>query len=219
MSERILFGYYRSSAAFRVRIALALKGLDYEYRAVDLKPSANDHKAPGYLKLNPQGRVPYFIDHGFGIAQSPAILEYLDEVYPDAALLPAKAQERAWVRQLVNVVGCDIHPLNNLSVLQKLKGQFDADQSATNEWYAYWIIEGFKALEAMLLDNNYRGDFCFGNLPGMADVYLVPQIWNARRFNVALDAFPTLERIYAACQEHPAFMKAMPENQPDAPRE
>jgi maleylacetoacetate isomerase len=219
MSERILFGYYRSSAAFRVRIALALKGLDYEYRAVDLKPSANDHKAPEYLKLNPQGRVPYFIDHEFGIAQSPAILEYLDETYPDVALLPAKAQERAWVRQLVNVIGCDIHPLNNLSVLQKLKGQFDADQNAVNEWYIYWIIEGFTALEAMLLDNNFCGDFCFGNLPGMADVYLVPQLWNARRFNVELDAFPTLERIYATCEKHPAFMKAMPENQPDAPRE
>jgi maleylacetoacetate isomerase len=219
MSERILFGYYRSSAAFRVRIALALKGLNYDYRAVDLKPSANDHKAPEYLKLNPQGRVPYFVDHGFGIAQSPAILEYLDEVYPDVGLLPTKPQERAWVRQLVNVIGCDIHPLNNLSALQKLKGQFDADQNAINEWYAHWITEGFEALEAMLQASDYRGDFCFGNLPGMADVYLVPQIWNARRFNVSLDNFPILARIDAACQEHPAFMKAMPENQPDAPRE
>lgn len=217
MSERILYGYYRSSAAFRVRIALALKGLDYQYKTVDIKPSANDHKAAAYLAMNPQGRVPYFVDNGIGIAQSPAILEYLDEVYTDTPLLPARAAKRAWVRQIVNVIGCDIHPLNNLAVLQKLKSQYDAEQGAVNEWYSYWIIEGFKALEQMLSTSEYCGDFCFGNLPGMADVYLVPQVWNAHRFNVELEAFPTINRIYAACAEHPAFIKAMPENQPDAP--
>ncbi|UTW56796.1 maleylacetoacetate isomerase [Kordiimonas sp. SCSIO 12610] len=217
MSERILYGYYRSSAAFRVRIALALKGLDYQYKAVDLKPSANDHKAPDYLAMNPQGRVPFFVDNGLGISQSPAILEYLDEVYPDVPLLPSHANERAWVRQLVNVIGCDIHPLNNLSVLQKLKSEFDADQDAVNSWYSHWIVEGFTALEAMLTSSKYRGDFCFGNLPSMADVYLVPQVWNAMRFQVNLEKFPVIKRIYASCAEHPAFMKSMPENQPDAP--
>lgn len=219
MSERILYGYYRSSAAFRVRIALALKGLDYQYKAVDLKPTANDHKAADYVSMNPQGRVPYFIDSGVGISQSPAILEYLDEVYSDTPLLPVHAVERAYVRQLVNLVGCDIHPLNNLSVLQRLKSQFNADQDAVNDWYAHWILEGFQALETVLSASEYRGDFCFGNLPGMADIYLVPQVWNAQRFKVPLDKFPTITRIYASCAEHPAFIKAMPENQPDAPQD
>lgn len=213
---RTLFGYFRSSAAYRVRIALGLKGLEYKHEAVNLKPGVTEQRSAAFLNLNPQGRVPYFVDGDVRISQSPAIIEYLEEAYPRVALLPENTADRAYARQLASVIACDIHPLNNLSVLMRLKADLGADESAVNEWYAHWVREGFQALEKTLEQDSRTGKFCIGDIPGLADVYLVPQVWNARRFNVPLDDFPTLLKIDAACNELDEFKAAAPENQPDA---
>ena len=210
-----LYGYFRSSAAYRVRIALALKGLTYEDIPVNLAPGASEQRSADYLAINPQGRVPYFTDGDVAISQSPAILEYLEENYPKVPLLPPDAKGRATVRQLASLIGCDIHPLNNLSVLQTLKSDFGADEVAIQRWYHRWIIDGFTAFESLLA--NTAGQFCFGDTPTLADIYLIPQIWNARRFNTPLDAFPEIIRIETACNQLEAFRMAAPENQPDAP--
>ena len=210
-----LYGYFRSSAAYRVRIALALKGLEFENVAVNLKPGTSEQRSAEYLALNPQGRVPLFIDDDVTISQSPAILEYLEEAYSDVSLLPADAGGRATVRQLASLVACDIHPLNNLSVLQALKGDLGADDAAVQKWYDRWVIDGFTAFETLLKDT--AGHYCFGDTLTLADVYLVPQVWNARRFNTSLDAFPEIVRIDAACNSLNAFRAAAPEQQPDAP--
>jgi len=215
---RKLYGYWRSSAAYRVRIALGLKGLSYDTVAINLKPGVSEHKSERYTSLNPQGRVPFLIDGEVSLSQSPAILEYLEENYVDVNLLPSDIDERARVRQLSNLIGCDIHPLNNLSVLQRLKSQFGASEEETQAWYQHWIIEGFTALEALLQGAKETGKFCHGNTPTLADVYLIPQVWNARRFGVDLTPFPTIVQIDAACNEITAFKEAAPEVQPDAPK-
>jgi maleylacetoacetate isomerase len=215
---RKLYGYYRSSAAYRVRIALGLKGLAFDSVPVNLVPGVSEQKSANYMALNPQGRVPFLEDGDIALSQSPAILEYLDEAYPDVPLLPADIDERARVRQLSNLVACDIHPINNLSVLQRLKSQFDADDEATQIWYRHWITEGFTALEELLSSQEETGRFCHGDAPTLADVYLVPQVWNAHRFKVDMEAFPTIGRIYDACNEIDAFRAAAPEKQPDAPK-
>ena len=215
---RKLYGYFRSSAAYRVRIALGLKGLDFDHVAVNLVPGISEQKSAAYTALNPQGRVPYFIDGSVSLSQSPAILEYLDEAYLEIPLLPTGLQARARVRQLASLIGCDIHPLNNLAVLMRLKDEMNADETTVNAWYQHWITEGFTAFERLLADSPDTGSFCHGNTPGIADIYLVPQVWNARRFNVPLDSFPEIVRIDAACNEIDAFMIAAPENQPDAPK-
>lgn len=215
---RKLYGYYRSSAAYRVRIALALKGLEYEHIGVNLLPGVSEQLSEDYLALNPQGRVPYFIDGDVSISQSPAILEYLDEAYPDTPLLPADIDERARVRQLVNIIACDTHPLMNLAVTQFLKGTYGVEQDGVMTWYQHWMPEGFRAFEAVLATSTDTGRFCHGDEPGMADLYLVPQLYNARRFNIPLGEYPNIERIDAACSELNAFKVAEPENQPDAPK-
>ena len=214
---RKLYGYFRSSAAYRVRIALGLKALEFEYVSVNLVPGVSEQKSDEYLALNPQGRVPFLVDGEIELSQSPAILEYLDEAYAEAPLLPSGLAARARVRQLASIVGCDIHPLNNLSVLTRLKAELGADDAEVNAWYCHWIFEGFTAFEALLADSGGTGEFCHGDAPGMADVYLVPQVWNARRFGVPMDAFPTIVRIDAACNALEAFKAAAPENQPDTP--
>ena len=215
---RKLFGYFRSSAAFRVRIALGLKGLAYEHASINLKPGVSEQKADSYKALNPQGRVPFLVDGDVLLSQSPAILEYLDEAYPEVKLLPSDIVERARVRQLSALVACDIHPLNNLSVLTYIKNEFGADDGTANTWYCHWIAEGFAALEALLAASERTGTFCHGDTPTLADVYVVPQMWNARRFGVDVTAFPILQRIDKNCRAIEAFKTAAPENQPDFPQ-
>jgi maleylacetoacetate isomerase len=209
-----LYTYFRSSAAFRVRIALNLKNLDYKQKSINLKPGADQQFNPDYLKINPQGRVPYLTDSQVSLGQSVAIIEYLDEAYPNPALLPKSHISRAYVRQMVNLIACDIHPLNNLSVLQKLKQEFNASQDQCDEWYKGWIVSGFHALE--LLIEQHGGDFCFENTVSMADVYLIPQVWNAYRFKTDMSAFPQIDRIYRHCVTLEGFKTALPEHQPDA---
>ncbi len=215
---RKLYGYYRSSAAYRVRIALALKGLEYEHVGVNLLPGVSEQLSDDFIALNPQGRVPYFVDGGLAISQSPAILEYLEEAYPDTPLLPTDIDERARVRQLVNIIACDTHPLMNLAVTQFLKGSYDIEQDGIMAWYKHWMPEGLGAFEAVLAQSSKTGNFCHGDEPGMADLYLIPQLYNARRFNIMLDEYPLIQRIEAACENLKAFKDAEPENQPDAPR-
>ena len=210
-----LYGYWRSSAAYRVRIALNLKGLDVRHRPVNLR--TGEHRGAAYRKLNPQGRVPFLVDDGKAFTQSIAILEYLEERYPEVPMLPGEPAERARVRALVQLVASDMHPLNNLGVLQYLAKELGAGDEQKLAWYRHWIAEGFAALEAMLADDASTGRYCHGDTPGMADLCLVPQVYNARRFDCDLTQYPTIVRIDAACAELEAFKKAVPEAQPDAP--
>lgn len=208
----ILHGYWRSGAAYRVRIALALKGLSYAQQGVDLRTGAQGSAA--FVALNPQGMVPALEVDGAVLIQSPAILEWLEETHPVPALLPNGLVERAHVRAMAALIGCDIHPLNNLRVGKALRETFGADQAAVDAWAARWILPGFEALEALVI--RHGAGWCFGDTPTMADGYLIPQIYSARRFNVALDGFPRLLAIDAAAARHPAFMAAHPDAQPDA---
>jgi maleylpyruvate isomerase len=207
-----LYGYFRSSAAYRVRIALNLKGLAYDSAFVHLRKG--EQRAADYLKLNPQGLVPTFIDGEATLTQSLAILEYLEEVHPRPALLPRDPADRARVRALSLTVACDIHPLNNLKVLQYLQKQLGLDEAARNAWYHRWVHDGFTAMEAQLAASE-TGRFCHGDQPGMADVCLVPQVYNAERLKVDLAAYPTIRRIAAEARALPAFAQAAPEAQPD----
>ena len=208
----ILHGYWRSGTAYRTRIALNLKGLTYDQAGVDLRQG--DQKSAAYLALNPQGLVPALEVDGLVLTQSPAILEWLEETTPEPPLLPADAVGRARVRAMAALVGCDIHPLNNLRVLKALRDSFDAAPAQTDAWAARWITAGFGALETLVADH---GDgWTYGSTPSLADCYLIPQIYSARRFHVALDAWPRLLAIEAAANAHPAFIAAHPDRQPDA---
>jgi maleylpyruvate isomerase len=208
----ILHGYWRSGAAWRTRIALALKGLACDQRGVDLRTGAQRSEA--FVALNPQGMVPALEVDGAVLTQSPAILEWLEEAYPAPALLPADPVDRAHVRAMAALIGCDIHPLNNLRVGKALRETFGADQAAVDAWAGRWIISGFEALEALVA--RHGSGWCFGDAPTLADCYLIPQIYSARRFNVPLDAFPRLLAIDTAAARHPAFIAAHPDAQPDA---
>ncbi len=208
----ILHGYFRSGTSYRTRIALNLKGLSYETHGVDLRTGAQ--KSDAYLALNPQGMVPALETPEGVLVQSPAILEWLEERHPRPPLLPENAMDRATVRAMAAVIGCDIHPLNNLRVLKALRSQFEADQAMVDDWAARWITPGFETLE-ILVARHGRG-WSFGDTPGLIDCYLIPQIYSARRFNVPLDAFPRLLAIEAAAADHPAFIAAHPDRQPDA---
>jgi maleylacetoacetate isomerase len=208
-----LYSYFRSSAAYRTRIALNLKGLTYETASVHLTKGGGQQHAPEFRAINPQRRVPALaLSGGEVLTQSLAIIEYLDEVFPEPPLLPADAVARARVRALAQVIACDIHPLNNTSPLFYLKSTLKHDQDAINAWYAHWVTVGFEAVEAMLRP----GPYAFGAQVGLADICLVPQVANARRLNVPLDKFPKIVAIDAACLKLAAFDKARPENQPDA---
>ncbi|GAB1408589.1 maleylacetoacetate isomerase [Thermomonas brevis] len=212
-----LYSYWRSSAAYRVRIGLNLKRLAYELVPVHLVRDGGEQHADEYRELNPQALVPA-LRHGHRkLTQSLAILEYLDEVWPEPPLLPATARARARVRALAQLVACDIHPLNNLRVLQYFEDEWNVPQPERENWVRHWIESGFAAAEALLAEHPSTGDFCEGDVPGLADCCLVPQIYNARRFGVDMQAYPTLERIERACLALPAFDAAQPHNQPDAP--
>jgi len=209
MSRPVLYDYYRSSAAYRVRIALNLKGVDYEQRPVNLADSAQ--RSDDYRALNPQGLVPMIEIDGHRLTQSLAIMVYLDQTIPEPALMPRDAFDGAHVRAMAMAIACDIHPLNNLRVLKYLKGELGHSQAEVDRWYAHWIIEGLGALEAMAAPQ--AGAFLFGDASTIADVCLVPQLFNARRFNVPLDAYPTLLRADANATKLAAFAAAHPDKQ------
>ena len=211
-----LHTYFRSSAAYRVRIALNLKGLDYEAVPVHLVRGGGEHRQPAYLGLNPAGLVPALEDQGQVLTQSLAIVEYLEETHPQPALLPAAALDRARVRAIAQAIACDIHPVNNLRVLQYLTRELGASEEQKNAWYRHWIGVGMQAVEAMLAGDARTGAFCHGDTPGLADCCLVPQVFNARRFGCELSAMPTVLRIADHCAGLEAFRRAAPEAQPDA---
>jgi maleylacetoacetate isomerase len=209
-----LFGYARSSAAFRVRIALNLKNLDHVHESLNLR--AGGQLTPSYLNINPQGLVPALIDGDAVLTQSLAIIEYLDETRPAPPLMPATPVERARVRALALVVASDLHPLNNLRVLDYLTRDLGLDEDRKLRWYRHWIARGLTAFEALVDGHPATGAFCHGDGPTLADICLVPQIFNAQRFQCPLDSYPTMMRIFDACMTLPAFDRAQPAQQPDA---
>ncbi|MBC3886434.1 maleylacetoacetate isomerase [Undibacterium griseum] len=215
-----LYGYFRSSASYRVRIGLNLKGLEYEQAAIHLVNHGGEQLSEAYRQLNPEALVPALTDTVAGeqvvLTQSFAILEYLDEVYPDHPLLPADPVARAEVRALSLSIACEIHPLNNLRVLKYLTGALGLSDTDKNNWYRHWCESGLAVIEKKLAAQKTRGKYCFGDTPGFADCFLIPQIANAQRFKCDLSGMPVLMKINEACQTHPAFIKAMPSNQPDA---
>ncbi|MGE0745807.1 MAG: maleylacetoacetate isomerase [Rhodospirillales bacterium] len=209
-----LYGYFRSSAAFRVRIALNLKGVAYEAVPVDLL--GDDQFAAGFTAVNPQARVPALAVGDRVLVQSMAILEWLEETYPQPPILPADPFARARVRGLADLIACDIHPLDNLAVMRYLAGLLGQDKAAERAWYRHWIVLGFTALEAMLAGSAETGRFCHGDAPGLADICLVPQVFNAQRARIDLAPYPTLMRVFDACMAEPAFDAAQPSKQPEA---
>jgi maleylacetoacetate isomerase len=211
-----LYTYFRSSAAYRVRIALNLKGLQADYRYVHLVKDGGQQHEPEFLKLNPQGLVPALVDNGNVLTQSLSIIEYLDETHPNPPLLPKDAVGRARVRALAQVVASEIHPVNNLRILKYLEKEFGVDEIGRKKWYRHWVIEGFAAFEKMLSGNANTGRFCHGDQPTLADLCLVPQVFNARRFEMDMKPFPHIARIDAECQKLGAFSEAAPEKQHDA---
>jgi maleylacetoacetate isomerase len=206
-----LYDYLYSSAAYRVRIALNLKGLSADVVTIDLRKEGGLNKKPAYRAINPQMRVPALkLDSGEVLVQSLAIIEFLDEVHPRPALLPVDAVERAKVRALAQVIACDVHPLNNVGPLRYLKNVLGQEQPKIDTWYQHWIAEGFAAVEAMI----EQAPYTFGNEITLADICLVPQVYNARRFKVPLENFPKIVAVDARCRQNAAFDKASPENQP-----
>ena len=214
MTERTLYTFFRSSTSFRLRIALAWKGLDYSARYINLPKM--QHREPAYLEVNPQGLMPALIDEGKRYAQSLAMLEYLEERYPQPPLMPTDIDARAYVRMLSQIIGCDIHPLNNVRVLKYLRGRWKLTEEESNEWYAHWIAEGMRSLEDTLLHEKRHGLYCLGDRLTIADICLAPQFFNAERFKCDLSAFPTVCAISARLMALPAVVAAHPSVQADA---
>ncbi|MGO3130768.1 MAG: maleylacetoacetate isomerase [Alcaligenes sp.] len=213
----ILYSYFRSSAAYRVRIGLNLKGLEYQIKPVHLVKDGGQQHQPEYVQVNPVQLLPALDDDGLIITQSLAILEYLDERYPELPLLPKASAERAWARSMAQTVACDIHPLNNLRVLQYLKNELNVEEDARNQWYRHWVSVGLEGLEALVQRHGKKDHhFIFGDTPGLAEICLIPQMFNARRFDIDLAAFPRLLAVEEKCLELSAFQEAAPDRQPDA---
>ncbi|ENW96260.1 maleylacetoacetate isomerase [Acinetobacter sp. NIPH 298] len=206
-----LYSYFRSSAAYRVRIALNIKQLAYETQPIHLVK--NEQQQADYQALNPSQLVPTLVDADQTLSQSISILEYLEEAYPEVALLPKNIAERAKIRAFSQAIACDIHPLNNLRVLKYLQQDLGLNDQQKSNWYQHWMLQGFQSLEAQLQDSN--GQFCFGTQATFADCCLIPQVYNAKRFKIDLAAFPKIESIYQHCLTLPAFLHAAPEQQPD----
>ena len=211
-----LYTYFRSSAAFRARIALNLKDIEYESITVDLRPPAPAHRTPEFLALNPQGLVPALVDGNTTIAQSLAIIEYLDETHPEPPFLPRAPADRARVRALALTVACDMHPLNNLRVLNYLRAPLAHDEDTVNAWYHHWVGTGLHSLEEEVRRATGDGHHMFGSTVTLADICVVPQMYNAQRFKCDLEPYPTLRSVHAHLESLPAFAKAAPEVQPDA---
>ncbi|HUB97265.1 MAG TPA: maleylacetoacetate isomerase [Stellaceae bacterium] len=210
-----LYGYFRSSAAFRVRIALNLKGLAYDQAPIHLRK--NEQSRNDYLSLNPQGLVPTLETEGQRLTQSLAIIEYLDEIHPDPRLLPTSPVARARVRSLAMAVACDIHPIDNLRVLRYLAKPLGHDDKAVEDWFNHWIRVGFEGIETVLAKDGQSGAFCHGDQPTLADICLVPQVFNAQRYpSFDFAPFPTIMRVFGNCMKREAFDRARPEKQPDA---
>ncbi|MDO4709474.1 MAG: maleylacetoacetate isomerase [Pseudomonadota bacterium] len=216
MSELVLYSYWRSSAAYRVRIGLNLKSLPYTQKHVHLLRDGGEQRTAAYRALNPQALVPTLQHGNVVLSQSLAILEYLDDIHPEPALLPKDAAGRARVRALAQLVACDIHPLNNLRVGQYLKAEYALAQTAVEDWMRHWMHEGFTAMQTALAQSPATGAFCHGDTPTLADICLIPQLYNAHRFGLDMAAYPTLSAIENRCLALPAFAAARPENQPDA---
>lgn len=212
----IVYEYFRSSAAFRLRIALNLKGLDPERRYIHL--ANGEHRKDKYKAINPQRMVPFLVDGEFTLGQSLAIIEYLDETHPEPPLLPKDPQQRAWVRSVAQMIACDIHPLNNLRVLNYLSDEFKVSDEQKNRWYGHWIAEGFAALEKVLAERKVQSTFCLGETPTLADICLIPQVANANRFKCALEDYPKIVGIYQHAMKLSAFNDAQPSKQPDFPK-
>ncbi len=210
------YSYWRSSAAYRVRLALNLKGIAYDTVSISLLPGKSEHRQAKYRERNPQMLVPFLEDAEVGVGQSQAIFEYLEETYPAIPLLPDSARQRAAVRSFCNSICCDIHPLNNLRVMLYLKEQLGVSDKKYDAWYAHWIHEGFRAAETVVNEHSDAGPYVLGMSATLADCCLIPQIYNARRFKVPLDEFPRLVAIDAHCNSLPEFADAVPEHQPDA---
>ncbi|MBD3896793.1 maleylacetoacetate isomerase [Halomonas sp. ML-15] len=211
----VLHNFFRSSASVRVRAALNLKGLAYEHVSYVLRDK--HHQSEAFLTLNPQGLVPALqLEDGSVLSQSLAIVEYLDETHPEPALLPDNPLDRAWVRSLAQAVACDIHPVNNLRVLQYLGGELKVSEERAGEWFRHWVDQGFAPLELQLAGDARRGKFCYGDAPGLADLCLFAQVANNRRFDVDMSRYPILQTIYDNCLQLPAFVDALPENHPHA---
>ncbi len=211
-----LYGYFRSSASFRVRVALNLKGLPYDSTAVHLRKDGGQQHAPAFRALNPAALVPVLDDDGRVMTQSLAIIEYLEETHPQPPLLPQDAVQRAYVRSVALAIACDIHPLNNLRVLRYLVKTLGVSEEQKNAWYRHWVEQGLAALEARIVADNRAGQYALADSVTLADVMIVPQIFNAQRMDCSLESVPTLMRIFEHCMRLPAFIDAHPSKQPDA---
>ncbi|KJK20112.1 maleylacetoacetate isomerase [Burkholderiaceae bacterium 16] len=211
-----LYSYFRSSASYRVRIALRLKGLPYEYVPVHLLRDGGQQLLPAYRALNPDALVPTLVDDDQVLIQSVAMVEYLDEMHPEPPLLPGTALDRAYIRAVALEVACEIHPLNNLRVLKYLKHTLGVAEEAKDAWYRHWVELGFESVNTNLVRSGKAGRFCFGDTPTLADICLVPQVFNAQRFNIDVGRYPAIAKVFESCMALPAFQQAEPKAQPDA---